>query len=185
MNYRQTDLVRLRCVEPEDGETFRRWNQDSEMARNPDFVRRPVSIAQASRRGASAAQKKLEGDGFHWVIEDGEGTQVGSIQTRNCHPRSGVFKYGVGIDARHRWKGNAAAAMLPAPRHYFQELRYQKADGQMHSENEASRALHERLGFEREGTIRRAVFRRGRRPDEFCYGLTSEEWARRYGEAGP
>lgn len=184
MNYWQTDLVRLRGVEPEDGETFWRWNQDSEMARNLDFVWPPVAVAQVRQWAASEAEKKLEGDSFSWVIENSEGMLVGFIHTHNCHPRSGVFKYGVGVESRHRRKGYAAAAILLVLRYYFQELRYQKVNVQMHGENGASRALHERLGFVHEGTIRRAVFTAGRYLDELYYGLTVEEWEQRYGEAG-
>lgn len=184
MNYWQTELVRLRGVEPDDGETFWRWNQDSEMARNLDFVWPPVSAAQVRRWAESVAEKKLEGDSFDWVIENSEGGQVGFIHTHNCHPRSGVFRYGVGIEARHRRKGYAAAAILLVLRYYFQELRYQKVNVTMHSENGASRALHERLGFLHEGTIRRAEFTGGRYLDAFCYGLTIEEWEERYGETG-
>ena len=182
MNYWQTEFVRLRGVEPDDGETFWRWNQDSEMARNLDFVWPPVSAAQVRRWAESVAEKKLEGDSFDWVIENSEGAQVGFIHTHNCHPRNGVFAYGVGVEAHHRRKGYAAAAILLVLRYYFQELRYQKVNVTMHSENGASRALHERLGFSHEGTIRRAVFTGGRYLDTFCYGLTIEEWEERYGE---
>ena len=52
----------------------------------------------------------------------------------------------------------------------------------MHGENDASRALHERLGFVREGAVRRAIFMGGRYLDELYYGMTVEEWRQRYEE---
>ena len=184
MNYWQTDLIRLRGVEPEDGDIFWQWNQDSEMARDLEFVWPPVSIAQVRQEAAADAQKKMENDTFNWIIEDSNGTPVGFIHTHHCHPRNGVFKYGLGVDASHRRKGYAAAAILLILRYYFQELRYQKVTIQMHSENEASSALHERLGFVREGAVRRAIFTGGRYLDELYFGMTVEEWQQRYGEAG-
>ena len=87
------------------------------------------------------------------------------------------------MEASHRRQGYAAAAILVILRYYFQELRYQKVTIQMHSENEASRALHERLGFVREGAVRRAIFTGGRYLDELFYGMTVDEWQQRYGEA--
>ncbi len=183
MNYWQTDLIRMRGVEPEDGDLFWSWNQDSEMALNLKFVWPPVSRAQVRQEVAAAAQKKMEHDAFQWVIEDTNGTPVGFIHTHNCNPRNGVFKYGLGVEASHRRKGYAAAAILVILRYYFQELRYQKVTIQMHSENEASRALHERLGFVREGAVRRAIFTGGRYLDELFYGMTVDEWQQRYGEA--
>ena len=58
MNYWQTDLIRLRGVEPEDGDIFWHWNQESEMARNLEFVWPPISIAQVRQEAAADAQKK-------------------------------------------------------------------------------------------------------------------------------
>ena len=184
MNYWQTDLIRLRGVEPEDGDIFWHWNQDSEMARNLEFVWPPISIARVRQEAAADAQKKMENDTFNWIIEESNGTPVGFIHTHNCQPRNGVFKYGLGVDASQRRKGYAAAAILLILGYYFQELRYQKVTVQMHSENEASRALHERLGFVREGAVRRAIFTGGRYLDELYFGMTVEEWQQRYGEAG-
>ena len=180
MNYWQTSLVRLRGVEPEDGDVFWEWNQDSEMARNLEFVWPPVSIAQVRAWAGTEAKRKLEDDSFRWVIENLEGTPVGFIHTHNCQPRNGVFKYGIGIAGPHRGKGYARAAALLVLRYYFKELRYQKVTVQMHSANGASRALHEGLGFVREGTVRRAIFTDGRYLDELFYGMTVEEWQQRY-----
>ena len=185
MNYWQTDLIRLRGVEPEDGDTFWGWNQDSEMIRNLDFVWPPTSAAQVRQWAEAEAQKKFDGDSFDWVIENGEGTAVGFIHTHNCAPRSGVFRYGLGVDASHRRKGYASAAILLVVRYYFQELRYQKVNAQIHGENDASRALHERLGFVREAALRRVIFTGGRYLDELYYGMTIEEWRQLYGEAAP
>ena len=181
MNYWQTELIRLRGVEPEDGDTFWRWNQDSEMARNLEFVWPPVSLSQVRDWATAESKKKMAHDSFSWVIEDSEGTPVGFIHTHNCHPRNGVFRYGLGVEASQRRKGYAAAAILLILRYYFQELRYQKVNVQMHSENTSSRALHEGLGFVREGAVRRAIFTDGRFLDEFFYGMTVEEWQQRYG----
>ena len=184
MNYWQTELIRLRGVEPEDGDTFWRWNQDSEMARNLEFVWPPVSVSQVREWAATEAKKRMENDSFNWVIENCDGTAVGFIHTHNCSPRNGVFKYGLGIEFSHRRRGYAAAAVLLILRYYFQELRYQKVTVQMHSENRSSQALHERLGFVHEGAVRRAIFTGGRFLDELYYGMTVEEWQQRYGEAG-
>lgn len=180
MNYWQTEHIRLRGVEPEDAETFWRWNQDSEMARNLEFVWPPLSLAQVQEWAKEQAQKKLENDSFHWVIENRDGLPVGSISTHNCHPRSGAFKYGIAIAKAHQRRGYASAAILLVLRYYFQELRYQKVTVQLHSDNTASRQLHEGLGFRHEGTVRRVVFSRGRHLDELYFGMTREEWQERH-----
>ena len=60
-------------------------------------------------------------------------------------------------------------------RYYFRELRYQKATVRVYSFNEASIRLHEKLGFQHEGRIRRTVYTNGALCDEIVLGLTVEE----------
>lgn len=65
-------------------------------------------------------------------------------------------------------------------RHFFDELRYQKVVISAHSDNEASMRLHERLGFQLEGRLRRMVYTQGRYYDELYYGMTVEEFHQSY-----
>ena len=59
MNFWQGKLVRLRGVEPSDAEVFARWNLDSEMARDLDFVWPPVSLAQIKEHVEEISLRKL------------------------------------------------------------------------------------------------------------------------------
>jgi RimJ/RimL family protein N-acetyltransferase len=76
----------------------------------------------------------------------------------------------------HRRRGYATEAALLVLKYYFEELRYQKCLVGVHSNNPASVALHEKLGFVREGTLRRMVYTGGRFYDTYHYGMLSEEW---------
>ena len=176
MNFWQGSLVRLRGVEPSDAETFARWNLDSEMARELDFVWPPVSLAQIRSEIAEASLKKLEADAFKWVIEDASAVAVGSISTYRCDPRRGVFRYGLSVAREHRRRGYGTEAALLVLKYYFEELRYQKCLVGVHSNNPASIALHEKLGFVREGTLRRMVYTGGQFHDIHHYGMLKEEW---------
>jgi RimJ/RimL family protein N-acetyltransferase len=64
-------------------------------------------------------------------------------------------------------------------RYYFQELRYQKVTVRVYSFNDASIRLHEKLGFQLEGRLRRTVYTNGEYFDELIYGLTVEEFVSR------
>ena len=176
MNFWQGRLVRLRGVEPSDAETFARWNLDSETARELEFVWPPVSLAQIRRELEERSQKKLEADAFMWVVEDAAAQAVGEITTHHCDPHRGVFSYGLSVAAEHRRRGYATEAALIVLKYYFEELRYQKCLVGVHSNNPASVALHEKLGFVREGTLRRMVYTGGRFHDLHHYGLLKEEW---------
>ncbi len=176
MNFWQGKLVRLRGVEPSDAETFARWNLDSEAARELDFVWPPVSLAQIRSELEAASLKKLEDDAFRWVIEDANAHAVGAIDTHHCDHRRGVFQYGLSVAREHRRRGYATEAVLLVLKYYFEELRYRKCLVGVHSNNPASIALHERLGFVREGTLRRMVYTGGRFYDLHHYGMLKEEW---------
>jgi RimJ/RimL family protein N-acetyltransferase len=179
VNFWQGKQVRLRGVEPSDATFLFTWNMDSEMARDIDFVWPPVSQAQVAKAMEEQALKKLENDSFMWIIEDASGAPVGSITTHHCNPRNGTFSYGVGVKREHQRKGYAAEAIELILRYYFEELRYQKANAQVYSHNQASMALHEKLGFTREGTLRRMIYTAGKYYDVHWYGLTREDWEQR------
>src|SRR5215211_7301945 len=122
MNFWQRKKIRLRGVEPSDAAHFIRWNLNSERARHLDFVWPPTSDASVQAWVEEQSKKKLEHDAFHWVIEDQEGTPVGSISTHDCNPRYGTFSYGIDIAPEHQRKGYASEAIQLVLRYYFQEL---------------------------------------------------------------
>ena len=120
--------------------------------------------------------KRMEGDAFTWLIETADGEAAGQISTQRCDPHRCVFRYGLSVAAEHRRRGYATGAALLVLKYYFEELRYQKCLVGVHSNNNASGALHEKLGFAREGTLRRMVYTGGRFFDVYHYGLLKEEW---------
>ena len=177
MNFWQGKKVRLRGVEPSDAETFFRWNLDSEMARALEFVWPPVSLERVRDFLRQQALKVLEQDAFTWVIEDRKGQAVGAISTHHCEPQHGTFMYGVHVAREHGRSGYAGEAIRIILKYYFEERRYQKATVSVHSYNATSVALHEKLGFRREGALRRMIYTRGEYFDLLYYGITKEEWA--------
>ena len=177
MNYWQGKKIRLRAIEPGDAETFYQWNQDSQRNANLDFIWPPTSLASVQAWAASEAQRKFENDAFRWVIEDLHGTPVGSIDTHHVSPHDGVFSYGVDVAAAYRRQGYAREAIWMVLRYYFEELRYQKVNVVVHSDNPDSIQLHEALGFQLEGRLRRSWYHGGHYVDALWYGLTYEEFS--------
>jgi RimJ/RimL family protein N-acetyltransferase len=176
MNYWQNETIRLRGIEPSDAPYFYRWNLDSERARFLDFVWPPVSEASVNEWAETQSKQKLEGDSFHWIIENKTGDPVGSINTHRCNPRTGNFSYGIDIAAEHRRQGYARAAIRLVLRYYFEELRYQKVTTSVSSQNEGSIRLHQNLGFQEEGRLRRVIYTQGQYVDELWFGMTAEEF---------
>ncbi len=170
-------LVRLRGIEPEDWETFHTWDADSEAARTGYWIPFPGSKERQRQWAAKLATQDGTDDLFFFVIETLAGEIVGSISTHECDRRHGTFTYGVVIAREHQRNGYASEAIRLLLGYFFRELRYQKVTARVYSFNEASLALHERLGFVREGCLRRMRYTNGRYFDEVIFGMTAEEFA--------
>jgi RimJ/RimL family protein N-acetyltransferase len=176
----QGKRVRLRALEPADWETYFAWNHDDEQARNLESIPFPQSREAVKQWAAQEALRTPDEDNFRFVVENHAGEVVGDLTTHHCNRRVGTFGYGITIRRDQRGKGYAAEAIALVLRYYFRERRYQKVTVSVFDFNGASIRLHEKLGFQREGRLRRTAFTKGRFCDELLYGLTAEEFA-----AGP
>lgn len=182
-NFWQGQRLRLRGIEPADAEHFIRWNLDSERARHLDFVWPPQSDAAVRAWVAEQSGKLLEHDTFNWVMESLVGEPVGAISTHDCQPRNGTFSYGLDVAREHQRQGYASEAIRLVLRFYFHELRYQKVTVPVHGDNPASLSLHAKLGFVREGALRRMLFTNGAYCDVVWWGMTREEFEAVWGNA--
>jgi RimJ/RimL family protein N-acetyltransferase len=179
MNYWQGKHIRLRGLELADADTLHAWNDDSEMARGLSFLRPPSSLTSVKNWVTERIKQGAENDEIYCVIENKAGECVGMINSHHCNQRVGVFQYGVAVRAEHRRHGYAFEAVRMLVRYFFEELRYQKVNVVVYSYNEASIQLHERLGFQPEGRLRRTLYTNGRFHDQLFYGMTREEFKER------
>ena len=172
----QGKLVRLRAVRESDWEIFDAWDQDDELGRSGSWIPFPRTPEATRRWTEETAAAEPVNDGFRWIIERRDGTPVGTILTHTCDRRVGSFGYGVALARAHWRHGYASEAIRLVLRYFFEELRYQKVTVQVYAFNEGSIALHERLGFQQEGRLRRLVFTGGEHHDLLVYGMTVEEF---------
>ncbi len=179
MEFWKGRLVRLRAVEPADWEKFAEWNKDEDATRLCQSIQLPVSSVLLRRQQEQGASDHQDSDAFHFAIENAEGELVGDLQTHSCSRRNGTFEYGIAIGREHWRKGYANEAVMLVLKYYFEEMRYQKATVTIFDYNSGSRLLHEKLGFQLEGRMRRMRYTKGQFHDKLFYGLTAEEFAAR------
>jgi len=179
-NFWQGPHIRLRAIEPGDVDAVVTWNLDSDMARNLDFVWPPQSRESVRQWAERTATHDPADEVFFFVIESGAGELVGQIDTHHVNRRDGTFSYGVSVRAERRRRGYASEAILLVLRYFFDELRYQKVTVEVHADNPASLRLHERLGFQQEGRLRRMLYTNGQYVDVFMLGMTVEEFRAAY-----
>lgn len=168
--------IRLRAVEPSDWQFHYEWNRSSDDCCLYDRVYFPGSITATRQWAERESAQSLPGDNFRFQIETLDGTLAGGLNTFNCDPRNGTFSYGLALHSDHRRKGYASEAIHLVLRYYFNELRYQKVTVVIFDFNTASIRLHESLGFQCEGRLRRMEYTNGHHADHLMYGLTDDEW---------
>ncbi|MEU4347975.1 GNAT family protein [Streptomyces sp. NPDC023838] len=176
--------IRLRGIEPDDWAAFMRFAEDEE--RLGDLLNPPRSAESFRDWAREQAAAKSDGDCFGLAIEAVEtGDTVGAVGSHQADPRAGWFEYGVTIGADHRGKGYAAEAVVMLLRFMFAERRYHKCAARIFAHNEASLALHRRLGFVEEGRLRDHVFLAGRHRDLVMMGMLAEEFAQLHSMSEP
>jgi RimJ/RimL family protein N-acetyltransferase len=173
------EKILLRAIEPRDWETYFAWNEDDDQARSLDAVPFPQSREVVKRWAEDESLKRPENDAFRFVIETLAGEVIGNLNTYGCDRRVGTFFYGVNVRHEHRRNGYAAEAISLVLRYFFDELRYQKVTVKIFDFNERSVRMHEKLGFQQEGRLRRMGYGEGRFYDLLLFGLTAEEFTAR------
>jgi RimJ/RimL family protein N-acetyltransferase len=138
----------------------------------------PPRSAESHRAWAKEqAVSKSDGDCFQLAIEAADtGEVVGAVGSHHADVRSGWFEYGITIGAEFRRNGYATEAALLLLRHMFAERRFHKCQVRIFAHNEASLALHRRLGFVEEGRLRENVFMAGRHHDLVLMGMIAGEF---------
>ncbi|MEV6050683.1 GNAT family protein [Streptomyces sp. NPDC052107] len=168
--------IRLRGIEPDDWTAFMRFAVDEE--RLGDLLHPPRSAEGFRTWAKEQSSAKTDGDRFGLAIEAIDtGEIVGAVGSHQADPHAGWFEYGVTMGAEHRRKGYAAEAVVTLLRYMFAERRYHKCVARLFAHNEASLALHRRLGFVEEGRLRDHVFFAGRHHDLVMMGMLADEFA--------
>lgn len=177
MNYWQGEHIRLRAVEPEDGEFFYESLTDTSIQNYVSDIRIPMSLQACKDWAMNEAVKGNDRESTTLVIEDNHHNKVGMVDPNSEDRRVGVFTCGLWIKPEFQRKGYATEALNLVLKFYFEQLGYQKFNSGIVSYNTASIKLHEKMGFVYEGRIRRDVLSEGKYYDTILYGLTIEEYS--------
>jgi RimJ/RimL family protein N-acetyltransferase len=175
-------LVRLRAMTVDDIDALMVFDRDSDGARRWGETNLPRSPEATRTATEERLAKPPVGDTGVFVIEViADRAVAGTTSVGRANPRHGRFSYGIGLGEPYRNKGYGTEAITLLLRFYFAELRYEKCDTSVYSFNDGSLRVHERLGFQVEGRVRRAIFTAGEHHDEIMVGITAEEFFARHG----
>ena len=115
-----------------------------------------------------------------FIILDNDGLAVGCANINSMDERNGTFSTGVIIYDGEHGKGYATSALTILANYAFKERRFNKWNSGYIKGNDASEAMHDKLGFTIEGIIRESIFHNGTFWDEVLCGMTVEEFMDKY-----
>jgi RimJ/RimL family protein N-acetyltransferase len=168
--------VYLRAAERSDIPTFVRWFTDRRTTATL-LMSSPMGLASEERwfdRMLDAHGK----ESWSFVICRREDDRaVGGIDLHDVNLRNGSASLGIAIgdpdDTGRGYGGDAIRALLGFG---FGQLRLERIELDVYDFNERARRVYERVGFQHEGTLRRALFRDGAFHDVHRMAILRGEW---------
>lgn len=171
------ERVRLRGLTEQDAESAFANALDSPGRQALQLgIELPTSVEALRAELAKRANCKDVNGVIVFAIETLDGRKVGGISLHSPSLKNGTFGFGVNVDRPHRGNGYASEAVRILLRYCFHERRFQKCNSACIETNDASIALHRKLGFVEEGRRRRQYYLGGRFCDDMLFGLTREEF---------
>lgn len=172
----QTDKVRLRPVRASDAKITVHWRNDPAVRDFALGYRFPVTVAMERKWYAKA----LAGDGkdAHFSIEDrSDNRLVGIVSLTQIDLVSRNACFGIVMGERNRQgRGLGGEATRLILEFGFDVLNLNRVYLQVPAYNARAKRLYRKLGFVKEGVMRRHVFMAGRYHDLEIMGLLAREF---------
>jgi len=129
---------------------------------------------------------KLPGKHLFTIEEIASGSPVGMTDLRPDDSQNNLRgDLGLWIGIPYQGKGYGTQAVGLLIEYGFHQAGMEKIEASVFVGNWASRRIHEKNGFLLEGTLRKAVLKRGRWLDEWIFGITREDYEQfKAGSAG-
>jgi len=170
--------VALRVAGPADAPLLHRWRGEPSVRRH-----QPLSEASIPELRADLARQRPEeiyrgrGDRFQWIVLV-EGEPAGWVTLAVTSWEHAVAEVGYALSSTYQRLGIMPVALEQLAHELFLRTPIERVEARCAVENRGSQRVLERLGFEREGLLRR-YFRMGEeRVDNYLYALLRDDWLR-------
>jgi RimJ/RimL family protein N-acetyltransferase len=161
--------VNLSVMEKEDLPLFAEWINKPELSGEYNPLRQ-LSRTEIEKK---YDEKKLEQEEF--LIEKKEGTRIGYMW-HFTSTFSKLLEIGYFLVPNERGKGYCTEAVRIMVDYLFLSKNIVRIQAQTDLRNVASQRILEKVGFKKEGTIRKSLFNRGEWRDACVCSILREEW---------
>lgn len=170
--------VALRVAVPADAPLLHRWRSEPSVRRH-----QPLSEATVSELRTDLTRQRPEeiyrgrGDRFQWIVLV-EGDPAGWLTLAVTSWEHAVAEVGYALSSSFQRLGVMPVALEQLAHELFLRTPIERLEARCAVDNRGSQRVLERLGFEREGLLRR-YFRMGEeRIDNYLYALLRDDWLR-------
>jgi RimJ/RimL family protein N-acetyltransferase len=178
----ETSRLMIRPHTMENLAQMNRWDNDPELLLYNDCQpenRQPDSLEDTRAYRQRIIRQDPPRGMRHFAIHKKDGSFIGFGMLAFIDPYNRSCKLGITIGEKSEWgKGYAREALEAVIAYCFEQLNMNRVGSEIYAFNERSIRLFESLGFQREGVVRQAVWKRQAFVDEYIYGLLREEWLR-------
>ncbi len=165
--------INLWALERQDLGHHYRWANDDTLRRLAGVMPKPRGMGQLETWFGSVANDATQ---EVYSVKNGQAEMLGWVHLHNIDLRNGSATVGVVIEPEYWRRGFGYQALAALAIHAFDDLRLARLEAEILSINSPSRALFEKIGFQKEGTRRQGYFTAGRRLDVDLFGLLVSEF---------
>jgi len=134
-----------------------------------------VSMATAVKRFENPSPLATVTERVLFVIDKKEGAKIGFIAHYFIQPTR-LMEIGYDIISSERGKGYGTEAVQIMVDYLFLSKHIVRIQAVTNVGNKASQRVLEKVGFKKEGTLRKVGHVRGERTDAYIYSILREEW---------
>jgi len=165
-------LVNLRVAEKEDLPLIADWLNDLEFTGEYQGLRQ-LSKSDFEKNFGVEDKHELK----EFIIEKKDGTKIGFIaHFYVLHIAGKLLEIGYDLIPNERGKGYCSEAVNIMVDYLFMSRDIMRIQAATDMRNLASQKVLEKVGFKKEGTLRKCGFVRGEWRDDYLYSILREEW---------
>lgn len=144
---------------------------DPDSCRYADWT--PHRNKSETREYLAWLKRKSGEKNYTWLIENRLlKTVIGTISIVDVDYSGKIVTVGYTLSKKHQHKGYATEALTRLVRYLFDDLKVERVQAKVIPENVPSCRLLERVGFKKEGLIKKGAFCRTNCVDVYIYALT-------------
>jgi ribosomal-protein-alanine N-acetyltransferase len=162
--------VNLRVMEKEDLPLVTEWFN------SPELGGEYFSPIQRTRTEMEKSFESSPSEIRRFIIEKKDGTKIGFIQHFQQNPMGKMVEVGYALVPNERRKGYCSEAATLMVDYLFLSKDIVRVQAYTNVRNVGSQKVLEKVGFKKEGIVRKNSFVRGKWEDECLYSILREEW---------